>query len=102
MFLETFEALKAKNMVREEGDLTEMMGYARFSHSNWIKEGKMPYVAALACEALRKRLGNDGDDTYMLLHFKGERVVSSRVITKPNTAEFNNQKYFLIPVVVPK
>lgn len=46
--------------------LCQLLGYHGVAWSNWKKEGKIPKVAGLACEGLRRR--NGASDKVLLIH----------------------------------
>jgi hypothetical protein len=78
------------------------IGYSGGSAAAWVKSGKMPAVAGLACEALVRRRGDNGasvGEHYIVVHLVDTRVVGTRVITKPSKMHLNGQNYLLVPEV---
>lgn len=95
VFLDTAEKLGIGNR-----ELSAALGYSDSAADNWIKEGRMPTVASLACEALiRRRAPRDEDRTFTVVtQVEQGRVTSTRCLTKPGTIELNGAKYLLIPM----
>lgn len=97
IFMETAEKLKTT-----PSELSASLGYSANSHNDWIKKGKMPYVAVLACEALIRRhgarLSGLEEATYVVTRIEEQRIVESRMVKKPNTIDINGQRYALIPI----
>lgn len=44
-----------RELNQEPGIVCQALGYSSHTFNGWRSEGKMPQVAAIACEALRRR-----------------------------------------------
>ena len=62
IFHETMEALQMTST-----ELATTLGYSSTAGSGWKKDDKIPQVAALACEALKRRAGLSTQCTVLLV-----------------------------------
>ncbi len=97
VFTETCKALSMNAAA-----LCTALGYSSNSSHAWTKSGTMPKVAAIACEALRKRLGTPGDavgKSLVVVDLENGRAVRSRTfdLETINDAKVGTQSYYLIP-----
>jgi hypothetical protein len=92
IFLETAEKLGLS-----QGQLSQELGYSDHAASEWVKAGEMPAVAALACEALLRRRGQQ-DSFVIVTTVEGGRVTESRCVQSPGRMELSGQTYMLVPV----
>ena len=60
------------------GELAEELGYNAHSYMGWKKEGKIPAVAALACEALQRRNGKGAKSHLLLIQVPDEQLLATR------------------------
>lgn len=80
--------------------LSSEIGYSPSAHTAWFKENRLPKVATIAIEALKRRRGDNGaavGEHYVLIHMQDQRIAGHRVLTKPNKLMLNGQSYLLIP-----
>lgn len=93
IFMETAQALGLS-----ETRLSEELGYTENAGREWINKGQMPKVAALACEALRRRVGAKADTFTMVAQIVNGQLINARMVQNVSTAEIAGQHYLLIPV----
>lgn len=87
----------AQKLGLSHAELSRQLGYSENGYDGWIKSGEMPMVAALACEALVRRKGQQ--DSYTIVTtVEGGRVVESRCVQTPGRMELSGQTYLLVPV----
>lgn len=99
-FLETAEALKMSYR-----DLSRELGFTDGAGKHWVDIGRMPKVASIACEALRKRVATPGDTlgkSMLVVELDNGRAQRTRVfdLASVNEAKVGNQTYYLIPKTV--
>ena len=59
--------LTLRELGKAPSEVCEALGYAPGTWVGWKTDGKIPQVAAIACEALRRRQSRAGDSTTWLV-----------------------------------
>ena len=61
IFLET-----CRDLGKTEAEVCTAIGYSESVYNKWLHDKKMPQVAAIACEALRRRNGKAEASVYLV------------------------------------
>lgn len=75
--------------------LAAKLGYSNGSGSHWAQSGSMPYVAALACDALLAE--RTAPDRFILVSMRQGKPIESRVFNGLDSIQLNGKTYLLLP-----
>ena len=92
--------LDAKAHLRaSDREMMEALGYQEGSWRYWIETGHMPFVAAIACEALvrRRKAETSGEIDHVLITLEQGKPKSFTALVSVKTMKIDEKEYYLVP-----